>query len=202
MAGLGGAYLSLVYTPMWAENMTAGRGWIALALVVFAAWRPWRAAARRLSVRRRHHPAAPRPGLGGIGGAPQFLSMLPYLATIVVLALISARTRCAGGSTRPPASASRSGRRLDAQAHPEGDQRHDVADPDAGASCSAPRLPACGLPPLGARPAFAADEPLKVGFVYVGPVGDYRLDLPPRRRPQGARGGTSATRSRRPTSRT
>ena len=40
MAGLGGAYLSLAYTPMWAENMTAGRGWIALALVVFAAWRP------------------------------------------------------------------------------------------------------------------------------------------------------------------
>ncbi len=38
--GLGGAYLSLAYTPMWAENMTAGRGWIALALVVFAAWRP------------------------------------------------------------------------------------------------------------------------------------------------------------------
>jgi general nucleoside transport system permease protein len=40
MAGLGGAYLSLAYTPMWAEAMTAGRGWIALALVVFAAWRP------------------------------------------------------------------------------------------------------------------------------------------------------------------
>ena len=42
MAGLGGAYLSLAYTPMWAENMTAGRGWIALALVVFASWRPGR----------------------------------------------------------------------------------------------------------------------------------------------------------------
>ena len=42
MAGLGGAYLSLAYTPMWGENMTAGRGWIALALVVFATWRPWR----------------------------------------------------------------------------------------------------------------------------------------------------------------
>ncbi|MDP7547876.1 MAG: ABC transporter permease, partial [Alphaproteobacteria bacterium] len=42
MAGLGGAYLSLAYTPMWAENMTAGRGWIALALVVFATWRPGR----------------------------------------------------------------------------------------------------------------------------------------------------------------
>ena len=42
MAGLGGGYLSLVYTPLWAENMTAGRGWIALALVVFASWRPAR----------------------------------------------------------------------------------------------------------------------------------------------------------------
>merc|ERR1711969_492322 len=42
MAGLAGAYLSLAYTPMWTENMTAGRGWIALALVVFASWRPWR----------------------------------------------------------------------------------------------------------------------------------------------------------------
>ena len=41
-AGLAGAYLSLVYTPQWAENMTAGRGWIALALVVFATWRPGR----------------------------------------------------------------------------------------------------------------------------------------------------------------
>ncbi len=40
MAGLGGAYFSLVLTPMWAERLTAGRGWIALALVVFAAWRP------------------------------------------------------------------------------------------------------------------------------------------------------------------
>ena len=42
MAGLGGAYLPLVLTPHWAEGMTAGRGWIALALVVFAAWRPYR----------------------------------------------------------------------------------------------------------------------------------------------------------------
>ena len=42
MAGLGGGYLSLVYTPLWAENMAAGRGWIALALVVFANWRPER----------------------------------------------------------------------------------------------------------------------------------------------------------------
>ena len=53
-AGLAGAYLATVYTPLWAENMTAGRGWIALALVVFATWRPGRLVLRRLPVRRRH----------------------------------------------------------------------------------------------------------------------------------------------------
>ena len=88
MAGLGGAYLPLVLTPHWAEGMTAGRGWIALALVVFASWRPWRVLGGALV-------------FGGItimqlaGQArgwtipSQFLSMLPYLATIIVLVLIS-----------------------------------------------------------------------------------------------------------------
>ena len=52
MAGLAGCYYSMVQTPMWAEEITAGRGWIALALVVFAAWNPWRLLARRLSFRR------------------------------------------------------------------------------------------------------------------------------------------------------
>ena len=42
MCGLAGAYLSLIYTPQWIENMTGGRGWIALALVVFATWKPSR----------------------------------------------------------------------------------------------------------------------------------------------------------------
>ena len=88
MAGLGGAYLPLVLTPHWAEGMTAGRGWIALALVVFASWRPWRVLGGALV-------------FGGItimqlaGQArgwtipSQFLSMLPYLATIIVLVLIA-----------------------------------------------------------------------------------------------------------------
>ena len=88
MAGLGGAYLPLVLTPHWAEGMTAGRGWIALALVVFASWRPWRVLGGAIV-------------FGGItimqlaGQArgwtipSQFLSMLPYLATIIVLVLIS-----------------------------------------------------------------------------------------------------------------
>ena len=89
MAGLGGAYLSLVQTPLWVERMTAGRGWIALALVVFAAWRPWRVLLGRLSVRRHHHPAAAQPGAGRQGRRAAALDMLPYIATIVVLVIIS-----------------------------------------------------------------------------------------------------------------
>jgi simple sugar transport system permease protein len=88
MAGLGGAYLSLAYTPMWGENMTAGRGWIALALVVFATWRPGRlvagaylfAAVTQLQFYGQDW---------GIELPSQFLAMGPYLATIVALVLIS-----------------------------------------------------------------------------------------------------------------
>ena len=88
MAGLGGTYLSLAYTPLWAENMTAGRGWIALALVAFASWKAWRAFFGAylfggLTIIQLH-----AQGLG-TEIAPQFLSMLPYLATVVVLVLIS-----------------------------------------------------------------------------------------------------------------
>ena len=63
-AGLAGAYLPLAYTPFFIPGMTAGRGWIALALVVFASWRPGAAGDRRLSVRRGDHPATARAGLG------------------------------------------------------------------------------------------------------------------------------------------
>ena len=91
-AGLAGAYLSLVYTPQWIENMTAGRGWIALALVVFASWRPWRVLAGAylfgaVSIGQLHAQAL------GIGVPSQLLSSLPYLATIVVLVLISSLGR-------------------------------------------------------------------------------------------------------------
>lgn len=87
-AGLGGAYLSIVQTPLWVENMTAGRGWIALALVVFAAWRPWRALFGAylfggITIVQLHSQAL------GLEVEPQLLSMLPYLATIIVLVLIS-----------------------------------------------------------------------------------------------------------------
>ena len=88
MAGLGGAYLSLSYTPMWAENMTAGRGWIALALVVFATWRPGRLVLGAymfgaITILQLHAQGA------GFEVPSQVMSMLPYLATILVLVLIS-----------------------------------------------------------------------------------------------------------------
>jgi general nucleoside transport system permease protein len=91
-AGLAGAYMSLVYTPQWIENMTAGRGWIALALVVFASWRPWRVLAGAylfgaVSIGQLHAQAI------GVSIPSQFLSSLPYLATIVVLVLISRNRR-------------------------------------------------------------------------------------------------------------
>jgi general nucleoside transport system permease protein len=88
MAGLGGAYLSLVYTPMWAENMTSGRGWIALALVVFATWRPGRLILGAYMFGGITILQLNAQGLG-LDVPSQLMSMLPYLATIVVLVLIS-----------------------------------------------------------------------------------------------------------------
>ena len=87
-AGLGGAYLSMAYTPMWAENMSAGRGWIALALVVFAVWQPGRLLLGAylfggIGVLQLHGQAL------GLAVPSQLMSMLPYLATILVLVLIS-----------------------------------------------------------------------------------------------------------------
>jgi simple sugar transport system permease protein len=88
MAGLAGAYLSVSYTPQWVEDMTAGRGWIALALVVFATWRPLRALAGAylfgaVWILGLYAQAA------GYGLPPQFLTALPYLATVIALVLIS-----------------------------------------------------------------------------------------------------------------
>ncbi len=88
MAGLGGAYLALVYTPLWVEGMTAGRGWISLALVVFATWRPARVILGAylfggVTILQFHVQ-----GLG-IDLPSQLLSSLPYIATIIVLVLIS-----------------------------------------------------------------------------------------------------------------
>jgi simple sugar transport system permease protein len=87
-AGLAGAYLSLVATSQWLENMTNGRGWIALALVVFATWLPGRLALGALlfgaiGILQFHAQAL------GVNLPAQLLSSLPYLTTIVVLVIIS-----------------------------------------------------------------------------------------------------------------
>ncbi|NNE21203.1 MAG: ABC transporter permease [Rhizobiales bacterium] len=87
-AGLSGGYLSLAYTPQWIENMTGGRGWIALALVVFSTWLP-----KRVAIGAYLFGAVWIMGLyvqaAGVGIPSQFLSSLPYLVTIVALVIIS-----------------------------------------------------------------------------------------------------------------
>jgi simple sugar transport system permease protein len=99
-AGLAGAYLPLAYTPFFIPGMTAGRGWIALALVVFSSWLPGRLVIGAylfgaVTILQLHAQGA------GFGIPSQFMSALPYLATVIVLVLISrART---GGSTAPAA---------------------------------------------------------------------------------------------------
>jgi ABC-type uncharacterized transport system permease subunit len=88
LCGLAGAYLSVIYTPLWVEGMVAGKGWIALALTTFATWRPARVLLGAylfggVTMLQFHLQSA------GVEVPSQFLTMLPYLATIVVLALIS-----------------------------------------------------------------------------------------------------------------
>jgi simple sugar transport system permease protein len=88
LCGLAGAYISLVYTPLWVEGMVAGKGWIALALTTFATWRPLRVLLGAylfggVTMLQFHLQST------GIEIPSQVLSMLPYLATIIVLALIS-----------------------------------------------------------------------------------------------------------------
>ena len=88
MAGIAGAYLSTVYTPLWVQNMSAGRGWIAVALVVFATWKPTRLLLGAylfgfVTILQFHAQGI------GIMVPVQFLAALPYVATIVVLVIIS-----------------------------------------------------------------------------------------------------------------
>jgi ABC-type uncharacterized transport system permease subunit len=92
MCGLAGAYISVVYTPLWVEGMVAGKGWIALALTTFATWRPARVLLGAylfggVTMLQFHLQGA------GVDVPSQFLTMLPYLSTIVVLALISRNPR-------------------------------------------------------------------------------------------------------------
>lgn len=102
MAGIGGAYISVVTVLQWSNGMTAGAGWIALAIVVFARWNPWGVVLGAwlfggVTVLQLRLQAA------GIAVPVQLLSMAPYLATIIVLVLISARQKFgrSGGGTAP-----------------------------------------------------------------------------------------------------
>ncbi len=100
MAGIGGAYFSMVSIPLWTEQITAGRGWIALALVVFAAWRPYRLLAGAylfggVMTLELHAKAA-----GFTFIPPELWAAMPYLATIGVLTIISLRK---SGGTQSPA---------------------------------------------------------------------------------------------------
>ena len=101
LAGVGGAYLSLAYTPMWVDGMTAGRGWIVIALVIFASWDPFRALAAAylfggvdaLQMRLQ---------IVGIGVPVQLLQMLPYLVTLALL-VFSARQKTRNRISAPAA---------------------------------------------------------------------------------------------------
>ena len=88
MSSLAGFYISICYAPMWQEGMTAGRGWIALALVVFATWKPWRLIVGAyifggVAIVQMNLQAI------GVKLPGQFFNMMPYLATIIVLVFIS-----------------------------------------------------------------------------------------------------------------
>ncbi len=102
LAGLAGAYISCAYARIWSDNLTAGRGWIALALVIFAAWRPWALLpgaiifgfldATNFQLQTR-----------GVGISADWLGMMPYVFTIVVLILLGVRQRRVGGGGGPAA---------------------------------------------------------------------------------------------------
>ncbi|WP_028536774.1 ABC transporter permease [Paludibacterium yongneupense] len=92
LTGMAGAYLSTVYTPLWVQNMTAGRGWIAVALVVFAAWKPGRLLLGAWLFGGVTILQLQAQGLG-IALPSQLMSALPYLATIVALVLMSRKQR-------------------------------------------------------------------------------------------------------------
>jgi ABC-type uncharacterized transport system permease subunit len=99
MAGIAGAYFSMVITPLWAERMTAGRGWIALALVVFSGWRAGRllGGAYFFGLFMTLELYAKASGFSFLPS--QFWAAMPYLMAIIVLAVMSARNR--GGSQSP-----------------------------------------------------------------------------------------------------
>jgi ABC-type uncharacterized transport system permease subunit len=92
LAGVGGAYLSVVYTRSWSDGLTAGRGWIAVALVIFASWRPLLLLPGALlfgSIDALNFQLQAR----GVSVPSEYLSMMPYVFTLVVLAVVWTRQR-------------------------------------------------------------------------------------------------------------
>jgi simple sugar transport system permease protein len=102
MAGMGGAYLSLVRVPQWVDGITAGAGWIALAIVVFASWKPWRVLIGAylfggITVLQLNLQVA------GSVIPVEYLSMAPYLITIIVLVIMSAGRKGKSAAGAPAA---------------------------------------------------------------------------------------------------
>ena len=156
-AGLGGAYISLIRVPQWTEGMTAGVGWIALALVVFASWKPWRALLGAylfggITVLQLNLQAA------GVAIPVEYLAMSPYIITILVLVIPFGRQEqrtCLTGSILP--------RRALSAAYRTNLWSNNMKFTSilTGAALA-----------LGLATSAMAQDKTKVGFVYVGPVGD------------------------------
>ncbi|MBU3143507.1 ABC transporter permease [Clostridium sp. CF012] len=89
LCGLGGAYLSLVYVPAWQENVTAGRGWIAVALVIFATWRPHRALIGAYLFGGLDILGFRLQGLPNFAVSQYLIDLLPYVVTIIILVIVS-----------------------------------------------------------------------------------------------------------------
>ena len=197
LAGIGGAYFSMVITPMWAEQMTAGRGWIALALVVFSGWRAGRLLGGRLLLRRPDDARALRQGLR---------LLVPAVAVLGGDALHHGRRRARGhigprgrrqrgpGLPRPavPAQQLSADKKLIRERTMSMITRRNLMKTAAAAGLTLPAL---------TRSGFAAD-PLKVGFVYLGADRRLRLDLVARTGPQGAGRGAEGSGRHRAMSRT
>ncbi|MBU3155284.1 ABC transporter permease [Clostridium estertheticum] len=103
LCGLGGAYLSLVYVPAWQENVTAGRGWIAVALVIFATWKPQKAIIGAYLFGGLDILGFRLQGLPGFEISQYLIDLLPYVVTIVILVIVSMRK---SGKNSPPAGLS------------------------------------------------------------------------------------------------
>ena len=100
MCAFAGSYISICYAPMWQEGMIAGRGWIALALVVFSSWQPFKVILGALSFGGITILQLHAQGFD-VRISAQYLSMLPYLATIVILVTLRMRVKNKTNRTMP-----------------------------------------------------------------------------------------------------